>query len=1163
MRHCCRLLSRTGLWCSLLVAGCLAVMGPSALVPTVISQEINWASPTDGVWKDASSWAGGVVPTVGDTAVIDETGGPYSVTISNTTVDPAAIVLDSADVEVLMFQGTYAGTTTPAAIEIANGRLVMADASYLKNLTVTLSGGSLRIGENYYGSPDGVTRNYLENVTFDSGASRWAGNIVSTGLVQLLNGHTVFVGADATQTNSVNISGAGFSGNGAVMLVAEDGLSRGVTLNVRTIGSGITLQTHSAGGGISTDDFQNAGRLIAEGQNLRVLADSSLTNLAGGEMIARNGGVLILDSASPLVNEGLIATETGGYIVLSGNYRTSDLAHITRSGGGVALSGKLDNMGQTLLAEDVDYLGGTVNGGVISTATDQGVNVQQFWGSNNNVYNGVVLDTTAVVGLNETLYVGSDGLDLTGRGKLFVSQGKLSVHSGGVLTSTSGGGELWLSDGRIEDKSFEVDQTILLRAKAGWSSIATNATNDRYTGLINRGGIVVESGAQLSSGRMQNIAGVTVEEGGHFHARVIGDLGSLVLRGGSASLRSDSLWDAEARSYYDMPFNMNQAVIVGPGASLQLAAIPTFDSGVVIDVAGGELWSDVDYDWLRDTPSAIYSAGGSSVFNGDLASRSEGYLFDDGVLQTKIGAGAELVNTRLYSTTGSALLVGVGADQPYRDLYWSGSPAALDGVHVQGGMSVVDDGYATLQGDWQIDGPITVGRGSRLAISGDYNAAEFSALGISAEQGAVMLMNGTMATGAPQQILLGSEISQLHFGNYRLESTRLTSVGDDRAEVYVQAVGNASWFKDVTIGDGVDVTTLDFVYLRVEGDLTLEQGGTLRLQPVFNSKPSTLQFVGNSPQRINGDGVIYFDEALEDWWATSPERSRNNLYVGDQRVTIGSGIDMLIARRTMISSDFQTVAGELVLEGDLMADGGTEAPLVMQLDRFENHGTFELLDGTPGQWEVGQWVNAGRLTLDVAEAALVGDWTQEATGVLEVGLGGGRVGRGPSRLTVDGAMDLAGTLGLLYDEGFVAEAGDTFDILDFTTINGAFDAVDYDRSAGIAWDLSELYTTGQITAELLGDMDGDRSLDLNDVLGFVLALTDPEAYAATYGIDQNVRGDFSGDGGLSFNDINPFADALNLSASQRASLLSAVPEPSVAAMLGVCLVGVAGRRRAC
>lgn len=62
---------------------------------------------------------------------------------------------------------------------------------------------------------------------------------------------------------------------------------------------------------------------------------------------------------------------------------------------------------------------------------------------------------------------------------------------------------------------------------------------------------------------------------------------------------------------------------------------------------------------------------------------------------------------------------------------------------------------------------------------------------------------------------------------------------------------------------------------------------------------------------------------------------------------------------------------------------------------------------------------------------------------------------------------------------------------------------------------------------LVGDLNGDRVVSVSDVGPFVLALTDPAAYALAFpGIDASDIGDLNADGALTVADIGPFVALL-------------------------------------
>ena len=101
-------------------------------------------------------------------------------------------------------------------------------------------------------------------------------------------------------------------------------------------------------------------------------------------------------------------------------------------------------------------------------------------------------------------------------------------------------------------------------------------------------------------------------------------------------------------------------------------------------------------------------------------------------------------------------------------------------------------------------------------------------------------------------------------------------------------------------------------------------------------------------------------------------------------------------------------------------------------------------------------------------------------------------------------------------------------------------------------------TTAFDTGAVLGDMDVNGTVDLDDVVAFVTALESRYAYTGMYGSAVEARGDINGDGLFNLSDVEPFAALVGVPAS---SLLAAVPEPGVlAAMLGL-LPMMAGRGR--
>ena len=82
------------------------------------------------------------------------------------------------------------------------------------------------------------------------------------------------------------------------------------------------------------------------------------------------------------------------------------------------------------------------------------------------------------------------------------------------------------------------------------------------------------------------------------------------------------------------------------------------------------------------------------------------------------------------------------------------------------------------------------------------------------------------------------------------------------------------------------------------------------------------------------------------------------------------------------------------------------------------------------------------------------------------------------------------------------------------------------QSAAAALPLPQADTAAATRGRLMGDMNGDGKVDDADVNPFVMALSNPEAFKAKYGLETYLNGDFTGSGQVNFSDLNPFQEAL-------------------------------------
>ncbi len=148
---------------------------------------------------------------------------------------------------------------------------------------------------------------------------------------------------------------------------------------------------------------------------------------------------------------------------------------------------------------------------------------------------------------------------------------------------------------------------------------------------------------------------------------------------------------------------------------------------------------------------------------------------------------------------------------------------------------------------------------------------------------------------------------------------------------------------------------------------------------------------------------------------------------------------------------------------------------------------------------------------------------------------------------------LEGVLGLnLLVPAATVDPNDPLGWLDDISL-GYFDAIVFDATNSGNVKL-RLYCELAPEAPLIGDMDSSGKIDSDDINPFILAMTDPNAYFAQYGLNPDFVGDCDDSGKLDTDDIDDFIAKL-LAGSQ------AVPEPATLSLL--ILGGVASlvRRR--
>jgi hypothetical protein len=103
---------------------------------------------------------------------------------------------------------------------------------------------------------------------------------------------------------------------------------------------------------------------------------------------------------------------------------------------------------------------------------------------------------------------------------------------------------------------------------------------------------------------------------------------------------------------------------------------------------------------------------------------------------------------------------------------------------------------------------------------------------------------------------------------------------------------------------------------------------------------------------------------------------------------------------------------------------------------------------------------------------------------LDIELGGASAGAGYDQLNIAGKLTLGGGLNVALINGFSPAIGQSFDILNWNTLSGAFSSVTLPMlPAGRTWDVSQLYAIGvlAVAPAFAADFDEDGDVDGNDL----------------------------------------------------------------------------------
>jgi len=294
-------------------------------------------------------------------------------------------------------------------------------------------------------------------------------------------------------------------------------------------------------------------------------------------------------------------------------------------------------------------------------------------------------------------------------------------------------------------------------------------------------------------------------------------------------------------------------------------------------------------------------------------------------------------------------------------------------------------------------------------------------------------------------------------GNVTVASGRTLQVNDSNFATFggnTQLQGgtienvNSALFSGIAITSGATLTGYGLLNGRVTADVgstIVASGGNLTI-----GDASKLSFF-SSGDLHTGDQTVTLRGTNR---ATlGSVTSLGNLSAGVLVVDRGALVDfgrVLVGHGTVDS--INTLANAMIINGDVIGNSTLDR---ITFDGYvKGMGTFEnvTMNGTFAPGLSPSLLFTNNLALGNSS-------------VLEMEIGGLVAGTEHDKLIDSGMLQLDGTLKLVLFNGYVPVAGDSFDLLDWTTFSGGFSDIDLSQavlSSGLSWDLSNLYSSGVV-----------------------------------------------------------------------------------------------------
>jgi T5SS/PEP-CTERM-associated repeat protein len=776
----------------------------------------------------------------------------------------------------------------------------------------------------------------------------------------------------------------------------------------------------------------------------------------------------------------------------------------------------------------------------VNIAPSDGVARTVTYDVNALTLDGLLVDLTGAGTARTTFSMPAN--DLTVSFLALGSDGRATLdHSGGTITTEKLDADSVLGHSSLGTGIYNLSGTGVLSIASHNLYIGNSGSGDfNQTGGTNTIGrdlvIAAQSGSDgnysLNGGTLSTVGNIDVGRGGK---------GTLTIGGGADVSNRDA-------AIGFLPGSEGEATVTGAASTwitTRDMTVGFHGTGKLTIVDGGNV-SSTGNSFVGGTET---STGDATVTGaGSIWTMKEIFVGSNGKGTLKIADGGSVSSTGtghvgFVTSAGEATVTGVGSTWTTNGIVVGrvgpgmltitdgGSVSSVgeiavgeivvgDGVGGNGTLTISNGGSLSSTG-WGIiskfpgsTGKVTVtGANSTWNVGADLCLCSGGAT-LNIEDHALIHVTGSLnilKSSAGMRGIVNLSGGTFRFNGYRNDGTFNFHSGT------IQLAGNRTIGTDVAIADlfGESPTIPMDKGLTVEGIATLNtgvtlDGGTLTVGELVTGsnlwlKRGTLN-IKNQALTVGSAGS--FGPTL----IVNPNMTIN---VTNQ-ATIDAGAEMAVFGQ--FRSAGLTNRGDLMLidttgagktlHGSLSTPAGSTVTVL---------GTINFADPVSG---AGQFFGPGTANFNggynpgnsPAAVGFEGDVGFGSVNTLQIELGGTTPGSQYDRLSIAGGASLNGALNVSLINGFTPSAGQSFNIFDWGSVSGTFSSIHLPSLAGLNWNMTLLYTTGELSvtgpASLPGDFNVDGAINAIDI--------DLLAAAAAQSAPNIPLYDLNGDGRVTF-----------------------------------------------